>query len=501
MSNSSLRRAIGTLASAAVLAPALVVLSGSAASANTGTDVANLALANVGKGAGSCSTYNSSANSLGGSAFNGSCQGYAGVPEYWCADFAKWVWQNNGLNVTGITAAAHSFIDAAGSNGSTVHQDSGYRPQLGDAAVFGTSHVGIVTAVNADGSIQLTNGDFSGTKGQGEVTFAETSQVVNVTIPSSQVAAGSFQSNMNMQLTAYVTPSGYSAPNPWANTVHLVDITPDGGLHNTEGNYTANTWSTWGDLGASGVKAVTSANTGSTNRIFIIGSDNNIYENDGNYANGTWSGWRQLIGAPQVKAIAASSYGNTIHLEAIDLNGHLYNSDGDFAAGQWNGWSLVGGGGNNLVKVAATSTTNNTNHIFAIDNTNRLWEIEGNYATGSWGTWADAAGGFQGTDVTASASADTVHLDAIGTDGNLYNTDGNFDTGKWNGWSNAGGTTAGPLKHVTSAAANNVNHIFAVNANNRLIELDANYNTGAWNTWQEPAGGNDSTGATATFTN
>ncbi|GAA1987525.1 glycoside hydrolase domain-containing protein [Kitasatospora viridis] len=284
---------------------------------------------------------------------------------------------------------------------------------------------------------------------------------------------------------------------PWANTVHLVNATPDGGLNNAEGNYTAGVWTGWSNLGASGVKAVTSAATGSVNRVFILGGDNNIYENDGNYASGTWSGWRQLIGAPQATAITASASGDTVHLDAVEADGHVYNSDGNFDTGQWNGWSSLGGA--NMVRIASATTANNVNHIFAIDTSNQLWEIDGNYAAGTWNTWSNSAN-FKGTDVTASAGGDTVHLGAIGTDGNWYNNDGNFDTGSWQGWSNGGTDGAGPLKRIASAMANNVNHVFAVNANNRLIEKDGDYNAGTWNTWQAPAGGADSIGVTASFT-
>ncbi|MDH6108329.1 hypothetical protein P3T36_004206 [Kitasatospora sp. MAP12-15] len=296
---------------------------------------------------------------------------------------------------------------------------------------------------------------------------------------------------------AGTTPPPSPAANN-ANTVHLVNITPDGGLHFTEGDYAAGSWAGWNDLGVGGVKAVTSAATGSVNRIFIIGGDNNIYENDGDYAAGTWSGWQRLAGAPQVTSIAASSFGSRVHLDVVETDGRLYNSDKDFPGGQWNGFSLVGG--SNLVKVASASTANNVNHIFALDAGNRLWEVDANYAAGTWGNLADAAGGFQGIDVTAAAYGDTVHLDAIDTNGTLFNTEGDYDKGTWNGWSAVNGATG--LKHVTSATSSvtDVNHIFAVSSSNSLIEIDADYNARSWNSWAQPAGGANSIGATASFT-
>jgi len=180
-------------------------------------NIASLADANLGKGAGTCSTTNSALNSLGGTAFYSSCTGNGGSAEFWCADFAKWVWFNSGINVSGLTAAAGSFVAQASQNGSTPHSSSSYAPQVGDAVVYDynsstgyADHVGLVTAVNSDGSIATANGDWGGTNGQGEAAFAETSAVVAVTIPASQKAVGDTPSSTGMTISYYVTPSGLS---------------------------------------------------------------------------------------------------------------------------------------------------------------------------------------------------------------------------------------------------------------------------------------------------
>ncbi|MFF3070014.1 hypothetical protein ACFVSN_30310 [Kitasatospora sp. NPDC057904] len=47
----------------------------------------------------------------------------------------------------------------------------------------------------------------------------------------------------------------------------LVNITPDGCLHDVEGDYSAGRWGGWRGLCAAGVKQVTSAATGSTNHV------------------------------------------------------------------------------------------------------------------------------------------------------------------------------------------------------------------------------------------
>ncbi|MCC9306283.1 CHAP domain-containing protein [Kitasatospora sp. RB6PN24] len=211
------RRAV---ALGALLAAALVAADGSTAFAadaafgwHPGLGAALLARANEGRGAGTCSTVNPERNVLGGTAFGESCTGNGGEPEYWCADFAKWVWQHAGADVTGLDGWAHNFVDHAHANGSRVHTDRGYRPRLGDAAVYSVHHVGIVTAVSRDGSVEITNGDWGGEDIPGdlrteEAHFARTSRVVTERVAAAQAPVNSFQTAQHYVVTAYVTPRG-----------------------------------------------------------------------------------------------------------------------------------------------------------------------------------------------------------------------------------------------------------------------------------------------------
>ncbi|MGW4645510.1 transglycosylase family protein [Kitasatospora sp. NPDC004289] len=282
-----------------------------------------------------------------------------------------------------------------------------------------------------------------------------------------------------------------------ANTVRLVDLKPGGTLQNAEGNYSTGRWSGWSDLGASEITEVTSAATGSVNRIFAI-RNGQVFEKDGNYATGQWSGWFQPGTAAlptAAAAISASSFGNTVHLVVVGTDGHLYNTDADYNAGRWNGWTDHGGG---FKRVTSASTSDNVNHIFAINTADQVVEKDANYATGSWSSWSTAgSAAFTARDVAASASGLTVHLSAVAPDGSWSNTDGNFATGQWNGWFKMPG---GNLKRITSAAAGNVNHVFATDNGNRLLEIDGDYNTGTWSGWAPAAGGADSLSATAAFT-
>lgn len=93
------------------------------------------------------------------------------VSEFWCADFTKWVWKQAG--VTGkmgtLTPSAATFYTWGTEHGE--HISFGGTPRAGDAVILyppktrapnGTyaDHVGIVTAVHPDGTVNLVNGDF-----------------------------------------------------------------------------------------------------------------------------------------------------------------------------------------------------------------------------------------------------------------------------------------------------------------------------------------------------
>ncbi|MFE9428019.1 CHAP domain-containing protein [Kitasatospora sp. NPDC006697] len=492
MSRHTLRRTLGLVTAGALLTPVLALVAGStAASAATPSDVASLALANVGKGAGSCSTVNSSNNSLGGTAFNGSC-----VPEYWCADFAKWVWQNSGLNTTGIDAAAASFVSAASSNGSTVHTSRSYVPQLGDAAVYGTHHVGIVTAVNSDGSIQTTNGDFSGESGISEAHFSVTSRVVNVSIPASQVPVGTLQTAVgsDMTITAYVTPSGYSAPTPpptptpsVANgqvasvvingTAHIFQVTSDGHIRMNDGYYPSGGWRGWVPLDGSGVVGLSAAAVGNTVHLFAVMSDGTLRETVGDYTTATWGGWHVVPGS-NVAQLSAVTVAGKVRLYATlnDANGSPRSADLDPATDTLStGWyDLTGGGVKQLVGTAVGDTV----RLFAVTGDGLLHENDGNYDAGTWSGWNNV-GGSQISTLAAATTGTTVHLYAGTTDGSFHSVD-STGNGQWSGWATQSGSLVDQLNALGDGQTV---HLYAHTTDGLTHSEDANYSTSTWTNW------------------
>jgi surface antigen len=176
----------------------------SSASALNATDLAGLALANVGGRA--CGT-----NSLGGSAFYSSCTGNGGQPEYWCSDFVKWIWANRGIDVSGLSAAAGSFYTYGQHHGTLSNT-----PSVGAAVVFDyqgggvADHVAIVTAVLPDGRIETVSGDWNGQDGS-QAHFASTASVV-ANRPAYGSAVGSTPGIIGMTISGYITPAGGVVP-------------------------------------------------------------------------------------------------------------------------------------------------------------------------------------------------------------------------------------------------------------------------------------------------
>jgi cell wall-associated NlpC family hydrolase len=102
----------------------------------------------------------------------------AAAGEPWCAYFVSWVAHQAGVpigdNGQGLGYCGDIWSWAQ-RTGRAIPNGSGVRPQPGDLILFGDHHVGIVEQVNADGSIQTIEGNYSDkvsrvTRGAGEAT-------------------------------------------------------------------------------------------------------------------------------------------------------------------------------------------------------------------------------------------------------------------------------------------------------------------------------------------
>jgi hypothetical protein len=102
----------------------------------------------------------------------------AAAGEPWCAYFVSWVAQQAGMPL-GDHGQGLGYVgdiwNWAQSTARAIPNGPGVRPNPGDLIVFGDHHVGIVEQVNADGSIQTIEGNYSDkvsrvTRGAGEAT-------------------------------------------------------------------------------------------------------------------------------------------------------------------------------------------------------------------------------------------------------------------------------------------------------------------------------------------
>ena len=146
--------------------------------------------------------------------------------EQWCADYANYVWQQAGANTGGLTAAAISFYGYGANNGTW--KDGAYADgvQPGDAVVWANSytwgqHVGLVTAVNANGTISVINGDF--------FDDGSLSRVSEVTILAER-SGGHRGQHPRLRLSGPLTARGAARPGDlWAHPdTQLARPCPDG---------------------------------------------------------------------------------------------------------------------------------------------------------------------------------------------------------------------------------------------------------------------------------
>lgn len=90
--------------------------------------------------------------------------------EAWCADFAKWVWIQAGVDTTYATPAALSFRTYGQKHG-TWHTGS---PQPGDAIVFGYGHVGLVVSSTSSTVTYVSGNTYNPADGADDAVLQKT---------------------------------------------------------------------------------------------------------------------------------------------------------------------------------------------------------------------------------------------------------------------------------------------------------------------------------------
>jgi hypothetical protein len=384
--------------------------SSTSSSADSLASIANLALANVGKGA--CSE-----NSLGGRDFDSSCTGNGGYPEFWCADFARWVWQQQGAaNTSELTAAAGSFYTYGQRHG-TLHST----PAVGDAVVFDykgggyADHVAIVSAVYANGSIETVSGDWNGASGS-EATFSGSSHVV-LNAPAYNSTVGTYPGIMGMTISGYVAPAGLSVsamgdpviappPPPYYRGMARDETGKGYWLVGIDGGVFAfGDAGFYGSMGGKQINAsvVGMAGTPDGKGYWIVGADGGIYSFGDAGFYGSMGG--KTLNAPVV-GMASTPSGQGYWLVASD--------GGLFSFGDAGFYGSMGGKTLNAPVVGMTATPNGQGYwLVASDG--------GLFAFGDAGFYGSMGGKTLNAPVVGmSASADGKGYWLVAADGGLF---------------------------------------------------------------------------------
>jgi CHAP domain len=247
-----------------------------------------------------------STNSAGGTGYYTSCTGNGGQPEFWCSDFARWVWAQAGRDTVGLNAESGSF----GLYG-PLHST----PHLGDAALFNyngngnADHVALVVQVNSNGTIVTIGGDENGVEGP---TWARTASVVKDGPYSSALG---YSSAMGMTISGYVSPQGSGVGAGGVGGGSVVPAPPGGATPPSGAAFPTAKW--WVTTFASapgyggGWRRVGTLYAG-TNYVFCKDWGAQISDSVGNYNH--WWLWTDLDTGGQgwVSAYYLSKWGNDV---------------------------------------------------------------------------------------------------------------------------------------------------------------------------------------------
>jgi hypothetical protein len=469
--------------------------------ADTTGDLVNVALAQVGVSANPASTnFDYDCNPY--TTLVGNPDGVAGcgtttsngswfsnvetVNEEWCADFTKWVWEKAGVtsDLGTLNPAAASFYTWGVDHGERI--SFGGTPQVGDAVLFyppGTSapngsyadHVGIVTAVNSDGSVNLVDGDFLGS--------TNISVQYNPNVPGpSWYANGEEWAFVSPQLAGVVSALSGGPVVEDPVTGHLeVYATGSGGALEADA-YNSPGWSGWESLGGSITgtpSAIYDPDTGNL-EVYATGQGGAVREDA--YTGSGWSGWMNLGGFLQGSPAAVYDR-QTGHLEVYGIG-----ADGVLEADAWNdpgwsGWESLGGSLNVTDGVSVINDPVSGNlEVYATGSGGTLQEDA--WKGSAWSGWIGLGGSVTGTP-SAIYDKQTGHLEVYATgSGGTLEADA-WNDPSWSGWENLGGSITGSPAVVNDSQTGHL-EVYATGTGGTL-QADA-YNNPSWSGWENLGG-------------
>jgi CHAP domain-containing protein/fucose-binding lectin len=412
--------------------------------------------------------------------------------EEWCADFTKWVWSTAGVTsgLSALTAGAASFYTWGKNHGESLPTDPG-NPQVGDAVVFypaGSApngsyadHVGIITSVNSDGTVNLVNGDFAG----GSDISAKSNTEVNLGPWSSSVWSSGEQWIFVSPQLPVAGSGGVSAVVDQING-NLEVYRPAPGSGDLDEDYwkSGKGWSGWATVGSTAITGTPAAvyNPGSGNlEVYATRSSDGALEEY--YWNAT-AGWKsQSLGGDFTGSPSAVYNPVSGNLEVYAKGtGDDLREDYWHSGSGWSGWKSLGGDLTGSPS-AVYDPLNKNLEVYAHTSAGTLWEAYWNTASG-WHT-QDLGG-------SIAVSPDAVYDPAAGNlEVYAAKPGGAMEEYYWNsanGWKSQslGGDISGTPSAIYDTLDKNL-EVYAQDANGSLDEIYWKSGTG-WSAWKSLGG-------------
>jgi hypothetical protein len=377
--------------------------------------------------------------------------------EYWCSDFAKWVWSQGGVtsDLGTLTPLSSSFYAWGLEHGESMPVD-GTDPQVGDAIVLypsgteGTAaleadgnHVGIVTAVNPDGTIDVVNGDFQASNGFIQVVYDQ--DVSPAAFASGSEGSGEEWLYVSPQLPA----ESELASSPVATYGQQLQVwgrAADGSV-SSDAYTPGKTWSGWTSIGGDLGDDPTAVEYDTSNygaQLEVFGENAGTVYSDV-YTSG-WSGWMSLGGDIAGDPVAIQ-YGTQMQVWGREADGSVW-SDVYTPGKTWSGWTSIGG-----------DITSNPSVV----NYGSQLEVYGRAADGSvssdvytpgkgWSSWSSIGGDIAG-DPVAVQYGTQMQVWGREADGSVWSDV--YTPGKtWSGWTSIGGDLSGDPSAVEYDTSN-----------------------------------------------
>ena len=442
--------------------------------------------------------------------------------EYWCSDFAKWVWKWAGQPNTGVLdPGADSFYTWGKDEGEALTTD-GSNPEVGDAVVlYGqldgganpglnvvADHVGIITYVYPNGNVDTVNGDFQGTTDIGVYRWTD----MSLSSYASD-AEGPGEKWVLVSPSSVASVASTAAPFDH-NLLNVFEMGGNGHLYQSyeqsNGQFTG-----WAAIAGSfpggvlqGSIAVTPAPASSNLiNVFAFGSNGHLYQSY-EQSNGQFTGWAAIAGSfpggslqGSIAVTPAPASSNLINVFALGSNGHLYQSY-EQSNGQFTGWAAIAGsfpGGSLQGSIAVTPAPASSNliNVFALGSNGHLYQSY-EQSNGQFTGWAAIAGSFPGGSLQGSiavtpapASSNLINVFALGSNGHLYQSY-EQSNGQFTGWaaiagSFPGGSLQGSIAVTPAPASSNLINVFAFGSNGHLYQSYEQSN-GQFTGWAAIAG-------------